>query len=105
MVIGALIRAFVSSGLNICVNKYTFMMVTSTYDVIALTRTISNNHVGCTGLRIEWMLAFVVDRCDCHRIDTIRVPVEITLVIVVATITAGKDENGAFAITTVIDSV
>ena len=76
-----------------------------THNCIAAARRVSYYHVGSTSLGIVGMKAHVVDSGDSNREDTVRIAVEVALVVRPTAVTAGKHEDRAFACSAVLDTV
>lgn len=73
--------------------------------MMGTSRAISYDHVGRARLRVVRMQALVIDGRNCHRIDTVRITIEIALITVSCTVTAGKYEDGTFPTASVIDTI
>ena len=75
-----------------------------THDMFSATRTICHDHVSCTSFRVGRVTAGVVDCTNCHRVDTIRVAIEIALVFMLSTIAACENVYRPFSLSSVVNA-
>ena len=76
-----------------------------TYNCIAASTAIRDNHLGGTMLRIIGMLSFPVYCADCDAIYAVGIAIKVAVVAAGRPVAGCEYEYGAFALATVIDSL
>jgi hypothetical protein len=83
----------VSCHLNRPISRSSKCQGICTNNVVATTRTVCGDHVGCAGFRIRGMCASIINGRDSDGVYAIRVSIKIALIVVSAPVTARKDKN------------
>ena len=76
-----------------------------TYNMLSTARAVRHNHIRSTSFRVIRMQSLVVDSCNSHGVDAVRVSVEVALVSLSSSITTCEDEHRALSASSVQNTV